>query len=122
MDGMVAAGRGAPSSDTLPHMTTPRTIAGQAAISAMRPHVRRALAQTIVAIEDEAAAPYLAALREADAVLEALIAAGNGAGNGTGNGTGNGAGNGAAEPGGSAGLVERAEAARGLARPLLDPV
>lgn len=37
-------------------MTTPRTVAGQAAISAMRPYVKRALAQTIVAIEDEAMA------------------------------------------------------------------
>jgi hypothetical protein len=40
-------------------MTTPRTVAGQAAISAMRPYVKRAVAQTIVAIEDEAIAPYL---------------------------------------------------------------
>ncbi len=37
-------------------MTTPRTVAGQAAISAMRPYVKRALAQTIVDIEDEAMA------------------------------------------------------------------
>jgi cysteine synthase len=35
-------------------MTTPRTVAGQAAISALRPHVKRAIAPTIVAIEDEA--------------------------------------------------------------------
>jgi hypothetical protein len=40
----------------------------------MRPYVKRALGQTIVAIEDEAVAPYLAALREADLVLEALAA------------------------------------------------
>jgi hypothetical protein len=50
-------------------MTTPRTIAGQAAVSALRPHLKRALAPTIVAIEQEAAAPYEAALREADRVL-----------------------------------------------------
>ena len=55
-------------------MTAPRTVAGQAAISAMRPFVKRALTQTIVAIEDEAIAPYLAALREADRVLESLAA------------------------------------------------
>lgn len=55
-------------------MTTPRTVAGQAAISAMRPYVKRALAQTIVAIEDEAIAPYAAALREADRVLGDLAA------------------------------------------------
>lgn len=55
-------------------MTTPRTVAGQAAISGMRPHVKRALGQTILAIEDEAIAPYLEALREADRVLESLAA------------------------------------------------
>jgi len=55
-------------------MTTPRTVAGQAALSGMRPHVKRALAQTILAIEDEAIAPYLTALREADRVLESLAA------------------------------------------------
>jgi hypothetical protein len=55
-------------------MSTPRTIAGQAALSGMRPHVKRALGQTIVAIEAEAAAPYLEALREADRVLEWLAA------------------------------------------------
>ncbi len=53
-------------------MTTPRTIAGQAALSGMRPHVKRALAQTILAIEAEAIAPCLEALREADRVLESL--------------------------------------------------
>ena len=53
-------------------MTTPRTVAGQAALSGMRPFVKRALAQTIVSIEDEAIAPYLAALREADLVLAEL--------------------------------------------------
>jgi len=53
-------------------MTTPRTVAGQAAISAMRPYVKRALARSILAIEDEAIEPYLEALREADRVLESL--------------------------------------------------
>ena len=53
-------------------MTTPRTIAGQAALSAMRPHVKRALAPTILSIEAEAIAPYLEALREADRVLASL--------------------------------------------------
>jgi hypothetical protein len=79
-------------------MPTPRTIAGQAWMSGTRPYVRRALEQTIVAIEDEAIGPYLEALREADLVLEALLAK---------NATSN------------AGLVERAEAARRLAMPLL---
>lgn len=55
-------------------MTTPRTVAGQAALSGMRPHVKRALAFTILAIEAEAIAPYVAALREADRVLESLAA------------------------------------------------
>ncbi|MGA3030222.1 MAG: hypothetical protein ABSE58_05710 [Candidatus Limnocylindrales bacterium] len=55
-------------------MTTPRTVAGQAALSGMRPYVKRALGQTIVAIETEAVAPYLEALREADRVLEDLAA------------------------------------------------
>jgi hypothetical protein len=55
-------------------MTTPRTVSGQAALSGMRPFVKRALAQTIVAIEAEAIAPYLEALQEADRVLETLAA------------------------------------------------
>ena len=54
-------------------MTTPRTVAGQAALSGMRPYVKRALAQTIAAIEDEATAPYLEALRQADRVLASLV-------------------------------------------------
>lgn len=87
-------------------MTTPRTVAGQAAISAMRPWVRRALVQTIVAIEDEAIAPYLAALGEADRVLEAL-AAGDAAST--------------SDDPARADLVRRAEAARRLAGPLLAP-
>jgi len=55
-------------------MTTPRTVAGQAALSGMRPYVKRALGQTILAIENEAIAPYAEALREADRVLESLAA------------------------------------------------
>jgi hypothetical protein len=55
-------------------MTTPRTVAGQAAISAMRPYLKRALAPTILAIEAQAIAPYVEALREADRVLESLAA------------------------------------------------
>ena len=35
-------------------MTTPRTIAGQAAFSALCPHVQRAFAQTIVSIVRQA--------------------------------------------------------------------
>ena len=53
-------------------MTMPRTVAGQAALSGMRPYVKRALAHTILAIEAEAIAPYEEALREADRVLECL--------------------------------------------------
>ena len=34
-------------------MTTPHTVAGQAALSGMRPYVKRALAQTILAIEEK---------------------------------------------------------------------
>jgi hypothetical protein len=40
----------------------------------MRPYVKRALGQTIIAIETESAAPYLEVLREADQVLESLAA------------------------------------------------
>jgi hypothetical protein len=72
----------------------------------MRPYVRRALGQTILAIETEAAAPYLAALREADRVLEAIAAQG------------------ADSPWDAAtraDLVKRAQAARHVAEPLLAP-
>jgi hypothetical protein len=82
-------------------MTEPRTIAGQAALSAMRPWMKRALGPTIVAIENEAAAPYLAALREADGLLAELIAADGSAADATQD------------------LVKRAEAAHKLAAPLL---
>lgn len=44
-------------------MTTPRTLAGQAALSALRPHLKKALAHTILAIEDQAVAPYVEALK-----------------------------------------------------------
>jgi hypothetical protein len=55
----------------------PRTIAGQAALSGMPPYVKRALAQTIRRIEDEATRPYAEALAEASLVL-ADVAAGEG--------------------------------------------
>jgi len=55
-------------------MTTPRTVAGQAAISGLRPHVKRALAGTIAAIEAEAIAPYVEVLLEADRLIAALAA------------------------------------------------
>ena len=55
-------------------MTTPRTISGQAALSALRPHYKRAIGGTILAIEREAIAPYLEALREVDELLEDLAA------------------------------------------------
>ena len=87
-------------------MTEPRTIAGRAALSAMRPWMKRALGPTIVSIEDEAAAPYLAALRDADGVLAELVAASGSAA-------------GASAPGATQDLVKRAEAAHKLAAPLL---
>jgi len=80
-------------------MTTPRTIAGQAALSGMRPYMKRALGRAIVRIESEAAAPYRAALAEADQVLAELTA---GAG---------------ASP--AVDLVKRVEALREMARLLL---
>jgi len=50
----------------------PRTIAGQAAISALRASVKRAITPTIVAVEDEARAPLEMALNEVDSVLRAM--------------------------------------------------
>ena len=44
-------------------MTTPRTIAGRAALSALRPQVRKALSHTVAAIEAESVAPFAEALR-----------------------------------------------------------
>lgn len=55
-------------------MTTPRTVAGQAALSGMPPYVKRALGQTILAIEAEAVAPCLETLLEVDRFLEYLAA------------------------------------------------
>ena len=85
-------------------MAEPRTVAGQAALSGMRPYVKRALGQTILAIETEAAASYLEALREADRVLEALAAQDTDS---------------VWDAAARADLVKRAEAARHLAKPLL---
>ena len=53
-------------------MATPRTISGQAALSALRPHIRRALEPTILAIEAEAIAPWAEAIGQTDQVLAAL--------------------------------------------------
>ncbi len=77
-------------------MTTPRTVSGQALLSGMRPHLKRAFGPTILRIEAEAIAPYLAALREVDRILVHLNA----------------------DDAGSA-AVTQAEAARQLLRPLL---
>jgi len=54
--------------------TEPRTIAGRAWLSGMRPHHRRAATPLIVSIEREATGPALDALREADAILVELAA------------------------------------------------
>jgi hypothetical protein len=85
-------------------MTTPRTIAGQAALSGMRPHLRRALAHTVLAIEAEAIAPYQEALREADRVLQDIANRDVSA---------------AWDVAAAADLAQRAGAARQLLRPLL---
>ena len=87
-------------------MAEPRTVAGQAALSGMRPYVKRALGQTILAIETEAAAPYLEALREADRVLEAIAARDETS---------------PWDAAARADLAMRAQAARRLAKPLLTP-
>ena len=52
----------------------PRTVAGRAWLSGMRPHHRRAAAPLVASIEAEAARPALAALLEADAVIAQLAA------------------------------------------------
>lgn len=52
----------------------PRTVAGRAAISALRPYLRRAIGRTITAIEAEAAEPYRRALADLDGVLDRLAA------------------------------------------------
>lgn len=53
-------------------VTEPRTISGQAAVASLRPHLKRALGQSIVRVETEAIAPFLGALREADEILAAV--------------------------------------------------
>jgi hypothetical protein len=88
-------------------MTTPRTVAGQAALSGMRPWVKRALANTILAIETEAVAPYVEALREADRVLGSLAIRDASA---------------TWETAARVDLVRQAEAAHRLAGPLLAPL
>jgi hypothetical protein len=55
-------------------MTTPRTIAGQAALSGTRPYMKRALGRTILRIETEALTPYREALAQADRLLEEIAA------------------------------------------------
>ena len=55
--------------------TEPRTVAGRAWLSGMRPHHRRAATPLVQSIEAEAARPALAALLEADGVLADLGAA-----------------------------------------------
>jgi hypothetical protein len=55
-------------------MEKPRTTSGQAALSGMRPHLRRAFGATILAIEREARAPYVAVLQDAQDVLAAAAA------------------------------------------------
>lgn len=55
-------------------VATPRTISGQALISGLRPHLKRAFAPTVLAIESEAAAPYRRALAEAADLLADLAA------------------------------------------------
>ncbi|HWP63891.1 MAG TPA: hypothetical protein VNO86_10515 [Candidatus Binatia bacterium] len=52
----------------------PRTVAGRAAVSALRPHLRRAIGRTIAAIEGEAAEPYRRALAELETLLDRLAA------------------------------------------------
>ena len=87
-------------------MTEPRTITGRAWLSGTRPYVRRALAATILGIEEEATAPYIVALAAADAVLETLVGIDPGQ---------------AVDGTTMRDLIERAEAARRLAAPQLAP-
>jgi hypothetical protein len=98
---MVARTKEAPMAGPQPE---PRTIAGRAWLSGMRPPHRRAAAPLVASIEREAAAPYLEALRQADAVLGGLVAIDPARADGE----------------ALARLVEGAGAARELARPLLD--
>lgn len=87
-------------------MTTPRTLAARALLSGMRPHVKRGVAATILAIEAQAVAPYVDVLGEIDQTLEYLA---------TRDATADW--DGVAR----AGYVARAEAARQLVAPLLAP-
>jgi hypothetical protein len=52
----------------------PRTVSGRAAVSSLRPHVRRAITATIVAIEDEARAPLVELLRDTHELIRRLVA------------------------------------------------
>jgi hypothetical protein len=88
-------------------VTEPRTITGKAWLSGTRPYVRRALAATILGIEEEATASCRAALAAADSVLAALTALDA---------------DGSSDRESMRDLIERAEAARRLAAPLLVPV
>jgi hypothetical protein len=53
----------------------PRTVAGRAWLSGMRPHHRRAATALVLSIEAEASRAALAALLEADGVLADLATA-----------------------------------------------
>lgn len=57
-----------------PTRAEPRTVAGRAWLSGMRPHHRRAATPLVVSIEREAAKPAIEALRAADSVLADLAA------------------------------------------------
>jgi hypothetical protein len=61
-------------SETAPTPSEPRTVAGRAWLSGMRPHHRRAATPLVVSIDREAAKPAIEALRAADAVLGDLAA------------------------------------------------
>ena len=55
----------------------PRTISGRAWSSGLRPHLRRAVSATIVAIEDEAVKPYVEVMRDAQELAVDLRASKN---------------------------------------------
>ena len=61
-------------SETAQPASEPRTVAGRAWLSGMRPHHRRAATPLVVSIEREAAKPAIEVLRVADAVLGDLVA------------------------------------------------
>jgi hypothetical protein len=52
----------------------PRTLAGRAWIGGLKPHFKRGIVPTILSIEDQAAAPALAALDDAEPVLARIAA------------------------------------------------